>query len=282
MKKIFLMVFILPILLQCRKKSDTTEPHVQTEEEHLDYAYGTHYQQTMDVYIPEGVRDTMTMIVMIHGGSWVSRDKSDFAAWYNYEKQQKHFALANINYRLDTQQTLPIPMQTDDIGLAIQKMENVFGIRSGKIVLIGMSAGGHLALLYAYKYDTHHQVKVVINMVGPADFTDPSYHQGGAWADIFPYIEIIFNAPYAGNENYYMNVSPYYFIDNQSPATISGYAGMDTIVPYTNGERIHQKLQQFNIPEEYVFYPNSGHVFNQQDGLDFFWRARTFMLQNLQ
>ncbi len=281
MKKIFVITLVSVMLLQCKKENNSPVSNVQEEEEHLDYAYGTHYQQTMDVYIPEGVRDTMTMIVMVHGGSWVSRDKSDFLAWYNYEKQQGQFALANINYRLDTPQTVPIPMQTDDIGMAIQSMEDDFGIRSGKIVMIGMSAGGHLALLYAYKYDLDRKVKVVINMVGPADFTDPSYHQG-AWANIFPYIEAIFNAPYAGNENYYQDVSPYYFVDNQSPATISGYAGMDTIVPYTNGERIHQKLQQFNIPEEYVFYPQSGHVFNQQDGLDFFWRARTFMLQNLQ
>jgi acetyl esterase/lipase len=233
------------------------------------------------VYIPGGVRDTMALVVMVHGGSWVERDKSDFAAWYNYEKSRSQWALLNINYRLDTPNTVPIPMQTDDIGAAIDRVTHNFHINDRRIVLVGMSAGGHLVLLYAYKYDTARRVKAVINMVGPTDFTDPSYHQPGTWENIMPYIEYIFNSPYQGNEAYYRSVSPYYYVSAQSPPTISGYGGQDTIVPYTQGTRLHAKLDHFGVTNRYLFYPNSSHVFNSTDGLDFFWKARAFMEEQL-
>ncbi len=281
MKKLIISLLIIFLFQQCRKKEDHIQPAIQPSTERLDYAYGNHPQQIMDVYIPEGKRDTMALLVMVHGGSWISRDKSDFSAWYAFEKQQGQYAIININYRLDTPQTIPVPMQTDDINLAITKVRSDFDLPANRIVLLGMSAGGHLVLLYAYKYDTGHKVKVVINMVGPSDFTDPNYHSPGVWENIFPGIEYIFNTPYQGHESFYRDVSPYYFVSASSPPTISGYAGRDTLVPYTQGTRLHQKLVNFNIPNEYIFYPNSEHVFNQTDGLDFFWRARAFMIRHL-
>ncbi len=276
-------IILLLILLTvgCRKHTSAPEPQPREEEIHYDFSYGNDPQQTMDVYIPYGIRDTMALIVMVHGGSWISRDKSDFSPWFERMKTFKRYALVNINYRLDTTAAPPVPMQTDDIALAIEKTRETFGLKAGRIGLMGMSSGGHITSLYAYRYDTDHDVKALVNFVGPVDFNDPQYHTPGHWSWIFSGIEYIFGVPYDGHESYYASVSPYAWVDTQSPATILFYAGQDTLVPYTQGERLHARLDSFSVTNEYYFYPNSGHTFNTSDAIDATLKAESFLRRHL-
>ncbi len=275
------MLALLLMSSKCGKEPVPEPPRPEAEQTVYDYAYGSHPQQRMDVYIPYGVRDTMALIVMVHGGSWYGGDRSMFSPWFEYERAQQRFALINVDYRLDTPETAPIPMQTDDIAAAIEAVRRDFHLPAKRIAMAGGSAGGHLATYYAYKYDTQHDVKVVIDYVGPVDFTDPQYHTPGHWSWIFSGIEYIFGVPYEGHEDYYREVSPYYHVSAQSPPTIMFYGGQDTLVPYTQGERLHRRLDEFQVENQYYFYPNSGHIFNREDGLDAFNKAEIFMLQHL-
>lgn len=70
----------------------------------LDEAYGTDATQKMDVFLPEG-RSTATtkVVVLIHGGSWSSGDKSDFTDYFDtLKKRVPGYAIFSINYRLAT------------------------------------------------------------------------------------------------------------------------------------------------------------------------------------
>ncbi len=282
LKKVFLPVLMLLLLAQCKKKDNIPpEKTFLPSVSEYNYAYGPAPTQNMDVFIPAGKRDTMKLLVMVHGGSWISRDKSDFSPWFEYEKQRQHYAVININYRLDTYATRPVPMQTDDIRSAIEKVRHDFHLPARRIGLLGMSAGGHLVTLYAYKYDTEHNVKTVVDFVGPVDFTDPVYHSGRHWPYIFSGIEYIFNMTYRGNEDYYRSVSPYYNVDAQSPPTIMFYGGQDTLVPASQGVRLRQQLNRFSVPNELYIYPGSPHAFNDTDAMDAFWKAERFMSEYL-
>jgi len=284
MRKPFYLLLAAAFLtsaLRCNREPEpeTTEP--RPEETVYNYAYGDDPQQQMDVYIPRGIRDTMGVVVLVHGGSWYGGDRSQFAPWFEYERTVKRYVVLNMDYRLDKPDEPPVPMQTDDIALAIETLRNDFDVPAEKIVIVGGSAGGHLATLYAYKYDTGHYIKGVVDFVGPVDFTDPQYHEPGHWEWIFSGIEYIFNHPYEGNEEYYKSVSPYYYVNEQTPPTIMFYGGQDTLVPYTQGERLHQRLDSFQVENEYYLYPNSGHIFNETDGWDAYYKAEAFMVEHL-
>ncbi len=270
------------ILSQCKKHTEThdgTQP--ETAELHYNFSYGNHLQQTMDVYVSFGLRDTIPLIVMVHGGNWIGHDKSDFSPRFERMRNFERYALININYRLDSTNAPPVPMQTDDIALAIEKTKEIFHLKADRIGLMGMSSGGHITAIYAYRYNIDHNIKVLVNFVGPVDFNDPQYHTPGHWKRIFSGIEYIFGIPYIGNENYYASVSPYSWIDAQSPATILFYAGQDTLVPYSQGERLHARLDSFSVTNEYYFYPNSSHPFNTPDTIDATLKAETFIRKNL-
>ncbi len=285
MKKFLISILILFIILSCKKTEPVEEEnpllHTQFVLEY-NFSYGTHPQQNMDIFIPRGNRDTMALVVLVHGGSWVSGDKSHFSQWFNWKKNEKRFAIININYRLDTDMTRPLPMQTDDIHAAIESLRNQFHFPAKRIALIGASAGGHLVSQYAYKYDRGAYVKAVINFVGPVDFNDPEYHvPGGHWEWIFTGIEHIFNLPYDGNEYRYAEWSPYHHVSGQSAPSILFYAGQDTIVPYTQGVRLHEKLNRFSVDNEYYFYPQSGHLFNSDDMQDALHKVDDFLERHL-
>ena len=276
-----LLIFVFTFF-SCRKE-DTPDPAPQPREEVVAYgvAYGTDSLQIMDVYIPYGLRDTMALLVMVHGGSWYTGDRSHFAAWFEYEKNRKQYAAINIEYRLDTDRTVPVPMQTDDIAAAIRAVKEKYDLNTGKIGMLGVSAGAHLAALYAYHYDTEHHVKAVVDWCGPVDFNDPQYHEPGHWAWIFSGIEYIFGRPYQGNEDYYASVSPYFYVNAQSPPTIILHGEQDTLVPPSQAIRLHEKLDRAGVDNELRLYPHSGHIFERQDGLDAFWHCEPFLDRHL-
>jgi acetyl esterase/lipase len=281
-KHLFVLFFLFFFMFSCKKHSDPGSDISYTERVvELDYAYGSHTQQTMDIFIPEGNRDTMALVVMVHGGGWTQGDKSSFSQWFEYEKNRNRYAVININYRLDNVQTRPLPMQTDDIHAAIEKIRNEFRLPARKIGLIGGSAGAHLVSQYAYKYDTQGFVKAVVNFVGPVDFNDPQYHTPGHWEYIFSGIEYIFNLAYSGNENQYADWSPYHHVSAQSPPTALFYGQLDSLVPYTQGERLHAKLNAYSVENEYYLYPDSGHGFNSQDSEDAAIKAGNFLDRHL-
>lgn len=63
----------------------------------------------------------------------------------------------------------------DDIGNVIDWVQDqgpTGGLDPTRVVLIGASAGGHLASLYSYVYGTDGSVRGVVNFDGPTDFVD--------------------------------------------------------------------------------------------------------------
>jgi acetyl esterase/lipase len=104
----------------------------------------------LDLYepVPRGA-ERRPGIVVIHGGGWAHGDK----AQPNFVGMGKFFAgngfvAASINYRLKGEARAPAALE--DCKCAIRWMKahaDQLGVDTEKIVLIGASAGGHLALL---------------------------------------------------------------------------------------------------------------------------------------
>ncbi len=262
-------------------EENNTDNYGTTQVSLHDYPYGTDSLEKADLYIPEGQRDTIKTIIFIHGGGWQGGDKQDFNGWFDYFKENEIYALINMNYKLSDEENLPIPMQTDDINLVIEKFASEFGINRSGIFLIGASAGAHLALLYAYKYDYSHRVKGVASIVGPTDFTDSIYRNDPMYYNMYHYgIESVFGCHYEDNPEYFSSISPYFFVTSTSPKTALYYGKLDSLVPYTQGTKLYTLLQSYNIVSECKVYENSGHEFNDTDGWDCFVNLLEFIHNN--
>ncbi len=103
---------------------------------------------SLDLYVPKSGRDH-PIIIYIHGGAWVSGDKSNIDSKPEAFTSQGYIFIS-INYRLSPDVQHPVHVQ--DVARAIAWVYSNcadYGGDNSNIYLIGHSAGAHLAALVA-------------------------------------------------------------------------------------------------------------------------------------
>lgn len=112
-----------------------------------EYAYGADPKQNLDLVVPADNRKA-PLLVFIHGGGWSIGDKRGSTALKAEHFTGRGWAFVSLNYRLVPNAT--VEQQGADIasGLAwLRKNAGRLGLDPDRIVLMGHSAGAHLAAL---------------------------------------------------------------------------------------------------------------------------------------
>jgi acetyl esterase/lipase len=156
-------------------------------------------------------------------------------------------------------------------------MSKVHGVAIKNFILVGHSAGGHIALLYAYKYlkDTI-KIAACVSLAGPTDFTDDSgWSSMTMWGEDMEKrlsflsqigsrltghtIEIkqhnwTKQNNYCDFNKHIVEISPIYYVSNNTgiPPTLLVHARCDNQVPYSNAIRLKQKLDNASIPNKLI------------------------------
>lgn len=113
-----------------------------------DISYGSDPIEKLDVYLPSGVEGSgraLPMIFWIHGGGFLSGDKSQIS---NYLKvvAAAGYAAVGINYTLTPSARHPRPAQQANTALAfIQRNAPALNIDADRVFLAGDSAGSNIA-----------------------------------------------------------------------------------------------------------------------------------------
>ena len=259
-KKLLFASLFLGLYFGCSKDSPeeqttTTEPEVVDAYEALNVSYGSDANQVFDIYLPENRTNTTKILILIHGGSWVSGDKSDMNTIKTFVSAlHPDVGIINMNYTLAGVNTPPIPLQTDDISAVVDYISTNKSslIVSDDIGFIGVSAGAHLSLLWSYAYDDNDQVDIVCSIVGPANFTDPAYYDNLIYQPIYQ----LFGNP---SIEFLESASPYHRATTTSPPTLLFYGGMDPLVPTSQGVDMDAQLTSLGVTHEFHFYPDEGH-----------------------
>ena len=220
-------------------------------------------EDVLDVYFPD-LYDSAKVIIYIHGGSWTSGDKGEFPASLIEELVGKRkYILVSINYRLVKDGKNRFPAQIEDVSGAIKFLTAAgkkFHFNSKEFALIGGSAGAHLAMLYAYGYDENKQIKTVLDLWGPTDFTDPSVRTPNSDADRVSNNFLGDTDPQAKIS---YDASPFYRLTKESGVpTILFHGALDPLVPISQADKMYKKLVALNIPAKYEVYPNEKHGFS--------------------
>jgi acetyl esterase/lipase len=229
----------------------------------LNVAYGTDPLQVMDIYLPAGRRsDSTKVMIMIHGGAWSSGDKADFNTTIDTLKARlPEYAIFNINYRLSNGVSNVFPTQENDVFAAVHYIigkGSDYQV-SNKYVLLGASAGGHLAMLQGYKDSVPVKAKAVVSFFGPSDLT-AMYYFPAMGNPLLPVLlaQAIGKTPVQDPLLYY-NSSPINFIRSTSPPTILLHGGLDPLVSPSQSSNVKTALTLLGVVNQYVFYPTGGH-----------------------
>lgn len=270
------------------KKSDTIISDVTVSQTISNASYGSEPAQKMDVYLPAN-RSTATtkVMIMIHGGGWTSGDKVDFASVMDtLKKRLPGYAIFNINYRLSANPYNLFPTQEMDVKAAVEYIYSKAGEYkiSDKYVLLGASAGAHLAMLQGYKYNTPVKARAVVSFFGPSDLTDMYNNPVGGNPLFSLVVAGAVGATPAQNAALYTSSSPVNFITNSSAMpTILLHGGMDPLVSPTQSVFIQTKLSSVGINNQYVYYPSGGHGdWDAATYTDAFNKIQLFLNTNVQ
>ncbi len=248
-----LMTVFLLFFVSCGGsiEDNSTDASIQTE--FLNLSYGNHERNTLDISLPkERSKENTKTMIFIHGGGWVSGSKEEFAQWREYYSNIG-FAAVSLNYRYANGNDVTFPQIIQDIDNAIKfikKNADNWHI-SDNFGLLGISAGGHLSLLYGYTFEN---VKLIISIVGPVDLSDELLHEylknQNDGYDALPII--------TGNcANCEYNASPVNFIKNIPTLLI--YGKLDDLVPYQQGETLFNLLKENDFTARYILVENAGH-----------------------
>ena len=119
-------------------------PIIAAEKEEHVFAETDGVKLALDLYVPSQ-RSSNVLLVYVHGGAW-SRGSKDDAKVHGLV--DRGYALASVDYRLTTK--AKFPANVHDIKAAIRFLranQADLGIDADQIVILGSSAGGHLAEL---------------------------------------------------------------------------------------------------------------------------------------
>ncbi|MBK0382356.1 alpha/beta hydrolase [Pedobacter sp. SD-b] len=218
----------------------------------------------MDIYLPPNKNKPTPIIVNIHGGGWNHGVKESQTGFNTFFKMG--YAVANIEYRLTPQATAPAAVEDTRCALVyLIKNAGSLNIDASKIVIMGGSAGGHLALMGGLLgnnpiFDTNctevNKIKVaaIIDKYGITDVYDWAYGK-----NITSKSAISWLGTRAKDEAFAKSVSPIYQIKKDSPPIFIVHGDADPTVPYQQSVDLKKKLDEMGVKNQFITVPGGKH-----------------------
>ena len=246
---------------------------------YTDISYGSGEANQFDLYVPaDNSRSSYGLIVYLHAGGFTSGDKSGDAGILEW-LCSKGYVTAGINYTLFSEEHPEASVYSqsmeikESIPFVIAEAEKL-GYHIDEMAISGGSAGGCLALLYAYR-DAEASpvpVRMVFEAVGPSSFYPEDWKSYGldlknsdsdtAASGLFgamagKEIKAAFGTPEYDEE--IKDISALLWVNENSVPTIMAYGKYDKVQPYEGSQRLLRALEENHVPHDYYLCTHSGH-----------------------
>jgi acetyl esterase/lipase len=214
--------------------------------------YGNGPRHKLDLYIPTDAA-AAPVVVFFYGGGWKSGVRED------YRFAAEAFASAGFltvvpDYRLHPEVSFPAFVEDGAAAIAwVTRNIAAHGGDSGRIYLVGHSAGAHIAALLALdgrflaaEGVDRQAIRGAVGMAGPYDFLPIREKYWG-----------IFGA----DPRHWPETQPIHFVDGREPPMFLLAGESDTTVDPGNVRRLATRIRATGGTVDTKLYPNIGHVF---------------------
>lgn len=222
------------------------------------------WEGRVDLYLSPNASKPTPIIINIHGGGWrsgVKETQGGFSPFFN-----AGFAVANMEYRMSGQATAPAAIE-DTRCILIYLIQNAaaLNIDTNKIVIMGGSAGGHLALMGGLLANDHRfdinctvvenvKVAAIIDKYGIMDVWDWTY--GPEHKSSSPKLWL---GDKVNDEAFIKSVSPISYVTKNSPPIFIVHGNADPTVPYKQSLDLYKKLQDLGVKSQFITVEGGGH-----------------------
>lgn len=286
-------VFVLSIIVGVVFKLSYTSPELRkykvewNEEvgtEVIDLSYGPKEANKFDLYLPaDKTKESYGLVVYLHAGGFTTGDKAgdkDILHWL----VSKGYVACGINYTLrdDAHPEASVYSQSTEIKesmpIVVEEAEKL-GYNIDGMAIAGGSAGGTLAMLYAYR-DTSTSpvpVKFMFEAVGPSSFYKEDWTNYGldqnseAAAELFGIMagkDITVDMIESNNyQEAVKDISGYSWVNESSVPSVIAYGAYDKVCPFKSAKHLVDALTENTIDYKYFELPHSGHALQNDDKL---------------
>lgn len=269
MKQSVILTCLFFMVLKVSAQTDTVYKPVDypagfTAQLNVVYVKKGDWEGKMDLYLPPKEKGTTPIVINIHGGGWnhgVKESQSGFNTFF-----KAGFAVANIEYRLTGQATAPAAVEDTRCALIylVQHAASL-NIDVNRIVIMGGSSGGHLALMGGLLGNDHRfdgncpgteniKVAAIIDKYGITDVWDWGYGP-----NITSKSAVNWLGSHAKDEAFAKSVSPITYVNKNSPPTFIAHGDADPTVPYQQSVALHKKLVEAGVKTQFMTIPGGLH-----------------------
>jgi acetyl esterase/lipase len=234
------------------------------------YETAADWNGKLDLYVPRRPSGAVPVAVLFHGGGWVTGSKDEIGLDV-LPYLAMGFAAVNVDYRLA--KTAPAPAAVEDSRCAVRwvvRHAQQYGFDIGRMVLVGSSAGGHLALMAAMAPptagldeqcpgDESLRPAAVVNFFGVADAAE--LLEGKNPRD---FALGWFGSGDPAKLELARRLSPLTYVGRDAPPVITVHGDADPVVPFEQAKRLHAALDKAGVPNR--LYPVRGAGHGQFDG----------------
>lgn len=201
----------------------------------------------------------LPVVVAIHGGSWSSGSPDQLPAINRY-LAGRGYAVAAIGYRLAP--GAPFPAAHEDVLAAVTWLARegpALDLDPRRVVLLGRSAGGHLALLAAYTAKDP-AIRGVVAYYPPTDLVWSWEHPSNPWVFDSPgVLRAFLGGSPAERPDAYRAASPLGFAAAHVPPTLLLHGGRDELVFLRQSQRLEERLRELGVAHLLVTLPWATH-----------------------
>lgn len=233
--------------------------------------------QRLDIYYPEKQpKESLPLIVHIHGGGWMGGSKFPCDARM---MTAQGYVVASVEYRFS--QVAKFPAQIQDCQAAIRWLRanaQRYHINPERVGVMGGSAGGHLSALVGVtggkkvfaaiggNEDKSDAVQCVCDIFGPKNFASvmEQAEKDKNVKNIFkfntpsdPYSELI--GTKLSDREKTAAVSPITYVDKNSPPTLILHGTHDALVPFAQSEEFEAAMKNSGANVWLQKFPGAGH-----------------------
>jgi acetyl esterase/lipase len=274
MKKIIIQFFFLLLILtrgysQNNPVIDAFQ-HGTILKGNIPYNGDTLQKHLLDIYLPADAKGKMPLVILIHGGGWLSNDKY---ADIGYMKKtvaeivRSGFAMASIDYRFSTQAVFPAQML--DCNRAISYLydnADKYGFDKNRFAVMGFSAGGHLASLVGLSKNNNissffmsgtsksFNFKAVVDFYGPAELI----LFPGSSDEKSPEALLIGAAP-LNRPDLAKAASPVTYVDKNDPPFLIIHGEKDELVSPNQSRLLSSWLNVSGVQNEIIIVKDAPH-----------------------
>jgi acetyl esterase/lipase len=233
------------------------------------YAHADGVPLRYDHYRPTRAAEPAPVVVLVHGGGWTNGDPSQ-AAGNALHFARRGIATVSISYRLAPAHRFPAPLDDVRHGLRhVRAHAHELGVDPGRIALLGLSAGAHLALLAHLARgvpeltpslppelrDVSEEVRAVMLHYGPYDMTRRKLGVDG-WD---PIGELL--GPRVDDPVWLRLASPAALAAHARAPILLIHGTGDKVVSHRESVRMHEALRAAGKESELVLLEDAPHAF---------------------